>query len=106
MTQTVADILRAARGKIERPENWTRDAEARNYYGDRVDRYDPDAVCWCLLGALGSVSPFEVEIRWSAEDVLERVIDDNVPDFNDSHTHAEVLDALDEAIVLAESANV
>lgn len=36
---------------IEAPESWTRGTYARAADGQSIDRYSPDAVCFCLQGA-------------------------------------------------------
>lgn len=35
---------------------WTQKVGARNMLGQETSCYDSDAACWCLAGALGSVS--------------------------------------------------
>lgn len=42
---TVAELLND-------PSKWTREAYARNANGEAITARSPDAVCWCLTGAL------------------------------------------------------
>ena len=37
---------------LEKPENWTQRANARDANGRDISSYHPDAVCWCLFGAV------------------------------------------------------
>jgi hypothetical protein len=94
------EILKAARAKIEKPECWTQDFYARSASGKKVVARSPAAVCWCSYGALQSVMkakllPIEIVL------LLERPMHGCIADFNDTHTHAEVLAAFDAAIDLA-----
>jgi hypothetical protein len=98
--QTVADILRAARGKIERPENWTQKALARDADGGRADPFYEEATCWCASGALYAIG---TALFGAVFEALARAMDGDIPTFNDSHTHAEVLAAFSRAIELAEA---
>jgi hypothetical protein len=42
---------------LEKPEAWIRENFARNKDGVMVDESSPDAVCWCLDGAVCRVYP-------------------------------------------------
>jgi hypothetical protein len=101
--QTVADILRAARGKIERPENWTQEAFHRDRYGYWC--LSDDAVCWCAKGAMLAVRGrfWDLDIT-DGLDALTAAAGCYITSFNDTHTHAEVIDAFDRAIAASESA--
>jgi hypothetical protein len=102
--QTVADILRAARAKIERPENWTQKALARDADGGRADPFYEEATCWCASGALYAIG---CGFYFGAVfDALARAMDGDIPGFNDTHPHAEVISKFDEAIVLSVIPNV
>jgi hypothetical protein len=52
-----AEILRAARLLLSDPEQWTQTVHARNACGDPVKPTDPDAVRWCIYGAIAHFSP-------------------------------------------------
>lgn len=103
------DRLLLARKKIENPENWTQGELARNINGKPVPVKDTSAVQWCLIGAIQhgtnynswfyteNCSIFPSGIR----KILNTVIgteSTHISDFNDSHSHAEVLALLDKAI--------
>lgn len=98
MSSSTIEILRAARALIERPECWTRFANARNRAGDKVSAADPTAVCWCALGALERVTPTG-EPTINAERALN-VAGPGFLSFNDAvdRTHAEILEWFDRAI--------
>lgn len=59
--QTVADVLDAAADLLEKPKGWTQGAYARDADGRDVNPYEkwrpsPEAVCFCLYGALAHVA--------------------------------------------------
>lgn len=98
---TTADTLRAARALIERPERWTQGAMARRADGLRC-RHEDDAACrWCTSGAVRRVAQSGEEAAAALRRLYE-VMKTTPPDFNDSHTHAEILAAFDRAIEIAE----
>lgn len=70
------------------PAKWTQDANARDKHGNPVNAESEDAVCWCLIGALYKCYPVDHRKAWER---LVTVID-VLYAWNDSHTHAEVLD--------------
>lgn len=89
---TTLETLKAARKKIEKPENWTQGELARSAKGNGVRPESSLAVCWCASGAMMSIDK-----DCSFRD-LAAVIDNWIPVFNDTHTHSEVLAAFDAAI--------
>jgi len=86
------EILGAARKLIEKPENWTQGALARDRYGWLVVSTGPYACRWCLLGAIRRVGGGTPPPNQCAEIVYA----------NDRMTHPEVLAWLDRAIALVE----
>lgn len=88
---TTLEVLRAARKLIEREEDWKQEGG-----------YDPDGP-WCAVTATGV--PFDGVItptRTAAVGTLQRLAGGLVSRFNDTHTHAEVLDLFDRAIAIEE----
>ena len=86
-----------ARSLIEKPESWTKGAFARDASGDKVTIASADATCFCLVGAIARVailSPFRMTNFLGPSNAL--VV--NLINFNDSHTHGEVLARLDQLI--------
>ena len=97
------ELLKAAKAVIEKEENWTQNAYARNAEGEKVAGDSSSAVCWCSLGAFDKVSQGAVNSTWTdAVGILSYVSGDSIATFNDSHTHAQVMVWWDEAIAEAE----
>ena len=96
-----AEILRAARALIKKPENWTTGWFARDSYGRGVSLHSEGAVCWCASGALETIIG-KVDYECGAYGALENEMGTNIPKFNDTHTHEEVIAAFDNAIIAAE----
>jgi hypothetical protein len=90
------EILKAGRAKISLVENFTTGTYGRNPKGKSVK--PEEACCWCSLGAIVAVSGVSYYRFPEVLAALEDSMDGDIPDFNDSHTHAEVLAAWDEAI--------
>ncbi|BAT61856.1 hypothetical protein GJW-30_1_04418 [Variibacter gotjawalensis] len=93
--------LQAARKLIARPEAWTRGTYGRG--PDRkAARIGTDEIsCWCLIGAIKAVDPDNSEeamewlrltLRYEYGDFI------SISHFNDTHSHQEILAALDRAI--------
>ena len=60
-------------------------------------------MCWCSSGAINKVIGGDARgPGHTAYDALEVEMDDNIPQFNDSHDHEEVLAAFDKAIATEE----
>lgn len=60
----VLDVLITARDLIEPEVCWTRNALARNRYGNPVRPTNPNAVKWCALGAVMCAAGIDVEKDW------------------------------------------
>jgi len=107
-------ILAAARALIATPEKWTRGAFGRTADGTPCSSGDPDAVAFCLSGALISASNEDYQAWQEATVYLKRVIAAELegrPNWtglsvigysdNSERTHGEVLAALSRACALA-----
>jgi len=92
------EILQKARDLISKPENWTQQQYAANKSGRTVDENDPAACKWCITGALIKVGDDKVK-AWN---YLHKFLGIFPANFNDSHTHAEVLATFDAAIASCE----
>jgi len=53
--KTHADILTAAADLLEKPGAWTQGCFARDQSGKPSAPRDPDAVCYCMAGAIYSI---------------------------------------------------
>lgn len=89
MPSTVADTLNAAADLLSKPGAWTQGAYSRSKNGSTTsDMVAARPTCWCILGALAKVTrsnPLDpwVGQRRAALDVLEDIIHDDAPDWND-----------------------
>lgn len=106
-TMTVADVLRAARKKIE--QGWCQHVYAKDDKGLSVDLLSADTACqWCASGAIHLVGDGNAIAKGHAFRILKQTVGSirSVPRWNDDphRTQAEVLAAFDKAIELAESA--
>ena len=102
---TTREVLVKARELIASPERWTKGSYAVDAGGYGVDPTDLEACAWCLDGALyrvttGADASFRSHEYLAARDAVAAVPEvDGVPiDFNERHTHAQVLAAFDKAI--------
>lgn len=106
---THKQALIEARKLIEDQEYWTQGAYAKTNLGIEVSATDPEAYCFCLVGALYKVSgidsennPFDRGLLGYGKlvEALKLIGRGNIAIFNDVHTHREVLELLDQAIAL------
>lgn len=59
----IADILNRAADRLSKRGAWTKGADARDANGrDVSDPNDPDAVCWCVGGAIWRETPPDCQI--------------------------------------------
>jgi hypothetical protein len=92
--------LKAARDLLSVPGQWTKRQAARDKDGNMTGPHSPDAVCWCLIGALAKC---KVPTYGPMRDKIVRVIYDRYPEtngglvsFNDSQESVEpILEVLD-----------
>lgn len=105
MEMTVKEVLIAARAKIADPANWTQGSFAKDIDGCQVWPWDEDATCLCAMGAIavsvGGYDQHSIDSVFATPyfDALSEVMGaGDVVQFNDTHTHAEVLAKFDEAI--------
>lgn len=96
--------LKAARKLISVPKRFTREASARDADGNSTHSTLPAAVCWCSLGAIWHVAGYTKSAN-DAEAALALAMGGQVSEFNDTHTHPEVLAAFDAAIKRLEQSN-
>lgn len=122
----VKGYLESVRELISCPEHWTQGAMARDNDGRDVDHVSRDAVCWCLGGAINKVyddlhrdrelyvymtgrhDAINVKLtRMKVNQKLSQLSSyglgaaypwASVTHFNDTHSHGEVLELLDQAI--------
>lgn len=106
LKQVIAN-LKAAKALITKPENWTQKAFARTINNKLTDSCSADAVCYCAVGTIQKVSNdvYEsLEYKLLSSAMVNKELTNNqcyVAEYNDTHTHEEVLAKFDEAIELA-----
>ena len=107
-----SEVLRAARAKIKKAENWTKGAYARDAAGKFVYAVETEAHSFCSLGACRTVvfdkhGDGDELVYEGAKRALKRELlrdgEQEIADFNDTHSHAEVLALFDRAIAAAEA---
>lgn len=95
---TVLDILVAARALIEKPENWL--ARCPSPYEENTEGKRCASRAIWTLGERGNAAT-----QAAASDAYKALAAvmgvERVPEWNDTHTHAEVLAAFDRAIEAA-----
>ena len=98
------EILQGIRELIRDPAHWTRGVIARDAAGREVLMTSPQAVAFCLSGALHRFEATHpgTDVMGAVWQPLMEMIHHRykcpMPEFNDTHSHAEVLAVLDEAI--------
>ena len=101
---TIQDCLSDARKLIEKPENWTKGAHARDAAGESVDYDSLAALSFCASGALEKVHKDYGSVIWTkAYSALLKSIPNeylDVADYNDDPetTHEDILRLFDIAI--------
>ncbi|GAA0235791.1 hypothetical protein LNAOJCKE_0912 [Methylorubrum aminovorans] len=101
-----ADILRAARARIEDPKNWTAGQFARTLEGHPVTARSKKAVCWCALGAVAAEADGNDErlaalLLFKSSEALFG--EEDISIVNDGCGHEAVLKVFDAAIAVAEA---
>ena len=100
-----SEILIKARDLIADPAQWTQKASARDAQGTRKNAFADTATCWCSDGALVRVSnqPADPSKYSRAGAALREAAGGHsyVVEFNDTHTHAEVMTMFATAIATA-----
>lgn len=99
---TTSQILREARKLIEKPENWTQGAYARDKDGNEVDVCDDAACCFCSMGAVALAAGGQQNGALARMELTKFTLA-GVAAFNDVYSHAEVLSLFSKAIAAAEA---
>lgn len=123
MINTTLENLVSVRELLTPESSWTKDMPAKDKYNNSIMCIDPNAVCWCLSGALFKtisdkffVGNFHYDEFLSTQSELLNVISksyeftnsfNRIADFNDSRdtTHRDVLNVIDLAIENATKIN-
>ncbi len=98
---TTEEVLVATRDLIQK--GWTQNVYARDANGRMVPYGGPGAVCWCLSGALHTVTLGNPNVRFmEAHAAIKAVIGWPMAPWNDQpeRTQQDVLDAIDKALAI------
>ena len=116
-------VLKESRQLVAKPENWTQQTMAQNEFKDDVFPTDVNAICFCALGAITKVLNLNLDSvkftmnleeqeqllyirRLVTQQLEEDIRDEYLTEFNDNHTHTEVLNAFDKTIARLEKAYI
>ena len=101
-----AAALRSAADLLETPHAWTQGCMARDKRGNPIGQSDPDAVRWCLFGALDLHTRQSTAVSILAERALASVVAPvSIASFNDGCRNAgEVASAARKAAAQLEEA--
>ena len=106
--RSVHRLLTDTRSALENPDNWGQRYLATDRFGHPVAVNDPTASRRCLLGGVtycAIAGDYPDEAVYEAEQLLDQLIcDAGLLTFNDTATHAEVMDILDQAIDVSKPA--
>lgn len=100
----VVEVLEAARNLISDPERWTIEVCARDKDYQACGSKNPNATKWCAIGAIVRYAADPI-FKLNARKLLEDIVG-NIGNYNDSHTHAEVIAVFDAAITAAKRRNL
>lgn len=103
--KTLIDRLVRIRDLLHVESRWTKGWFARDAEGNDVLTNSPNAVCFCLSGAVSKTSPdgkIEV-VETFLNSQLPNPNYDTIPDFNDDNEHADILAFLDRCLSAASS---
>ena len=103
----ISDALIIAKTLIQDPENWTQGVSARDNLHEPVPAMSRNAVCFCTYGAVDRALGLENSIDYhkivgTLKNACAAISGSSVvAEYNDTHTHPEVLALFDKAIELA-----
>ena len=103
----ISDVLIKAKTLIKDPENWTQRVSARDNLYEPVPVMSRNAVCFCTYGAVDRALGLEKSVHYHEvtrplrEACAAISGSSKVAEYNDTHTHLEVLALFDKAIELA-----
>src|SRR6478736_7659609 len=103
--KTTLQILKGTRELLSDPDHWTVRADARLADGEPASPDHPDAVCWCLYGALRKASASgpgwgEFTDAYSVvTDAAQELGFSSLEGFNDSQDSVEAVQSLLDGVI-------
>ncbi len=99
----VAEMFETVKAVIADPAHWTQLAAARDADGRSISTDSPDAVCFCLWGAVVKSFPDKDDrsiVTTRLMDRCKEITGEGFIGFNDTHPHELVMAFIDHAIAL------
>ena len=102
------DTLKRVRTRISSRENWTTEEFARDVNGHVVSIWAHQACSFCLLGAIKRECGRDEELAWEIQLFLKKYVPQPclLWEYNDRHSHGDVLNLLSIAIHDLEAGHV
>lgn len=107
--RSTVEVLKAARDRISDPERWCQETEAQDAIGRNVEPTNAAAVRWCFAGAVYAEGVDATTAPHIGVSQIGRILNEAIGvegagPWNDApdRSHADVLEAFDRAIQLAE----
>lgn len=99
--KTDLEVLQKARQVISNPANWTQRTSAVNALGEMVGVKSTEACAWCAVGAVYKAMDAYSGTVWNPLEGALPAGYNIVSEYNDTHSHEEVLALFDRAIEIA-----
>lgn len=95
-------LLIDIRNLIGTKDKWTQDTWAKDAAGNKCRENSPDAVCYCLVGAIRRCTdgPDYEDAYIAIRKCLGACSNSCLVEFNDTHTYEQVIAAVDAAIAV------
>jgi hypothetical protein len=102
MSEQVLNVLRETKQILAKPESWVKNALAVKVNGEKTFAQDPEAIGFCVVGAMNKVTG-RSNILWDCINTVEKYVPSdyrNVVAFNNDPgtTYEMILELLDTAI--------
>jgi hypothetical protein len=94
-----SEILIKAKEVIVDPKNWIQRSYALDKDNNTLYGSDKNSICFCSIGAIQKVLGRNKLNK--AENFLREAAGGNMVDYNDNHSHSEVMEVWDKAIELS-----
>jgi hypothetical protein len=99
----MSEQLQLLKEHLSSPNRWCKEYYAINKDGEETHSHGSDAVSWCMVGAMNYLE-HEYKDTFSENDVFDFVhnyIGCSISTYNDTHTHQQVINMLEDATLKA-----